>query len=158
MSKAPNSLILAGLALAGFFLYKQSKAKAALVGVSARKTADYVTPTDAAGLLARLVVSMTKNLDPGAPVGLASVARPAVPASSSSSLAGWNWLGTDAANSGDVQALADPYASWIAPSVSSISPSTTTRYGASVDAVVAAPIYDLRTDFLNNPNAYAAGP
>lgn len=148
---SPSPIVLAALAGGGLYLYSRAqKAKTAIVGVSSKKTADYFTPTDVAGMLGRLVVGITKNIDAPAPAGIFAVKSPTTAGSAESGLAGWETYGGYSVGAGGVD-TGDPYNPWVGPSVSNVSVPTATRYGSSVDAVVAGPVYDPRTDFVNNP-------
>lgn len=154
MSGKPSPLMLAALALGGLFLLRQAQAqKVAVTGVSAKKTADYFTPTDVAGLLARTVTSLTKNIQTPAPSGIFAVDHPLAPGSAASGLAGWENYGGSAVASGDTNSTGDPYNTWIGPSSSSVKLASPTAYSSSVDAIIGAPVYNPGTDFVNNPFA-----
>lgn len=152
----PSPLVIAAIAAGGFLLWSRARAQQrAITGVSARTSADYFTPTDVAGSLARFVVGLTKNISTPAPSGIFAVKPTYTPGSAESGLAGWQTY-TGSVAQGSVTDSGDPYNAWAGPSTSSVNAPSATRYGTDVDQVVAAPLYDPSWDFVNNPFALAA--
>jgi len=161
MSK-PSPLVLVALAGGAWLLYRRAQAqRAAVTGpVSAQRTADYFNPVDVAGQLARLVIAATKNIGTEPPAGIFGVVHPIVAGSPESGLAGWDrYAGALAgvgAPSGDPYNDGSQAAAWSAPTSSPTSYGTNRYTTPSVDGVVSAPVYDLRTDYINNPLTFGS--
>jgi hypothetical protein len=141
-----SPLLLAGLAVAGLLVFNQrAKAVAAATGAAAQRTANYYTPTDLANALGGLVVGLTKGISTPQVPGIANVTGPTPPQAGGTSLFGGGLFG-----SGPV--ASDPNSAWTFPTLgnSLVKDPGVSGLSPTVDAIVAAPVYDISNDFTNN--------
>lgn len=149
--KSPVGLLLIGGA-ALWLLTRRSSAQS-VPGVSANTQQTYYTPTGVAELLAKAVVGLTKNIATPAAVGAnATPQAPSFVKADSASQGAFGWNYGDAGSS--IFTLGSPLGGWTMPRDSYVGvPSSS---GGFVDASVAAPVYSITDDFVNNPFQYAA--
>lgn len=139
-----RTLLIAGVAVAGLFLYSR-RAAAAQAAASAPR---YTTPTAVAAALVGRLIGQISKLDTGAPAGIFAAVPKWDLGSAESGLASWTNYGS--ASSGGTSTTGDPYSSW-----NEVTPSKglnvgVSRFGTDVDQIAAAPVYDRSTDFVQN--------
>jgi hypothetical protein len=148
-----NPLVIGAVGVGALWLYSRSiKAAAAARGpVRQPNTQEYHTPTAVAADFARSIVALTKNLNT-TPTENNNV-KPAMPTDVAglSSWAGGTSLWNRDSSNMFTSPLGDPQWSWSAPQQSSVGQSSAASLGSQVDQVPAGPLYDLSTDFVNNP-------
>lgn len=149
--KSPvGMLLLGGAAL--WLLTRRANAQR-VQGVAANPQQTYYTPTGVAELLAKAVVGITKNI--ATPAATGASATPQLPTgvkaeTSSQGAFGWNY--GDAGSS--IFTLGSPVGGWTMPRDSYVGLPASS--GAINDASIAAPVYSITDDFVNNPFQYAA--
>jgi hypothetical protein len=136
-----HPIVIAAGGLAALLLLKKANPT---VATSAAAAQSYATPTDVASAIARGVVAITKGFTPGGvsttPSSLAPGSAPYLsPAESAAAYTAYStppgWSGPEASTVTGVPVYSgDPY--------------NPTGY---VDAAVAAPVYDVSTDYSLNP-------
>lgn len=146
-----NPLLIAGAAVAGLWLFGRARAQGAAIAGPRAGVQNYSTPTAVAANAARIIVALTKNLstafDRNA-IGTNAMQLDVAGLSPGTNLGGWSF-----GNMGGVfgSQLGDPVFGWSAPNPSAVRNLSVAQYGSEVDQIPAAPVYDMTTDFVNNP-------
>lgn len=153
MNISPKAVGLSVVAIGALWYIGKMQARQNQVrGVAASKNQDYANPVAVANLLGNALAIFTKGAKP-APVQAADAKpNPAAitVASANEGIFGSNLFGWA---SGGLSA--SPLDGWAAPNVSRVASPSVSGLGLAVDSVVAAPVYDIGTDFTNNPFALA---
>jgi hypothetical protein len=147
-----HPLLIAGAAVVGLlYVRKVHAANASIAPTASSKQVAYVTPTGVAEQLGQFVVGMLRGVTPSDPKGIFSTpaSLPDQFDSETARLARQAGApGTDAA----ARYAVGP-ADWSLPSLSLGSDASVSRFGSSVDQIAAAPVYNVGTDFQQNPLA-----
>lgn len=144
-------LLVGGLLLAGLWLMQRNAATTARSNsVSSRTTQDYHTPTAVAQLLGNALAIFTKGAQPSDPKGAA--ATPNTPAIDLASImrGSFGWNTSDKAT--QAGSLTSPLTGWYMPAPSLVLGSSGLSAGY-VDSAIDTPVYDVGSDFSNNPFA-----
>jgi hypothetical protein len=145
-----HPLLIAGAAVAGLLYVRKVQARNASIAptASSRQVA-YVTPTGVAEQLGGFVVGMLRGITPAAPKGVFSTPA-SLPDQFDSETQRLARQAGDPLTDAAARYAVGP-ADWSLPSLSLGSDASVARFGDSVDQIAAAPVYNIGTDFLQNP-------